>query len=110
MPEENRALVVDGPTERCQRWRKIAIEQLGYVLNLTLTFSIAALGYCFVLLRDDDLVLEYPAGRAMAVAMVALALSVILGFTCAVVRLLDFRGSARRACDHPLKPTKEAMR
>jgi hypothetical protein len=36
------------------RWRKIAIDQLGYALNLVLTFTIAALGYCFVLLKDKD--------------------------------------------------------
>jgi hypothetical protein len=31
--------------DRCQRWRTIAIDQLGYAVNLTLTFTIATLGY-----------------------------------------------------------------
>ena|ERR1700722_2014390 len=96
--------------DRCQRWRKIAIDQLGYLINLTLTFAIAALGYCFVLLQDKEFTLVYSAKRAMIVSMSALAFSAIFGFICAVVRLLDFRGTARRACNHPKKPTKDAMR
>lgn len=90
--------------DRCQRWRKIAIDQLGYLINLILTFAIAALGYCFVLTP------AYSAKGAMILSMSALALSASFGFICAVVRLLDFRGTARRACDHPNKATKEAMR
>ena len=45
---------MNADNDRCQRWRKIAIEQFGYVLNLTLTFAIATLGYCFALLKDKD--------------------------------------------------------
>lgn len=96
--------------DRCQRWRKIAIDQLGYVLNLTLTFAIATLGYCFALLKDKDFAPGHSAKQTMILAFLALGLSAIFGFACALVRLLDFRGTARRACDHPKKPTQEAMR
>jgi hypothetical protein len=96
--------------DRCQRWRKIAIDQLGYLVNLTLAFAIGALGYCFVLLKDQDFTPTDSAKGAMMLSISALVLSAIFGFICAVVRLLDFRGTARRACDHPNNPTKEEMR
>lgn len=96
--------------DKCQRWRKITIDQLGYALNLTLTFAIAALGYCFALLKDKDFTPTYPANRTLEVSMVSLAACAVFGFLCAIVRLRDFRGSARRACDHPQKPTKQEMR
>ena len=96
--------------DRCQRWRKIAIDQLSYVLNLTLTFAIATLGYCFALLKDEHFVLGDLAKWTMIFAMFFLTFSVPFGFTCALVRLRNFRGTARRACDHPDKPTKNAMR
>jgi hypothetical protein len=97
-------------SDRCQRWRKIAIDQLGYLINLTLTFTIAALGYCFVLLKDRDFTPGSSAKVGMIISMLALALAAMFGFACALTRLLDFRGSARRACDHPKKPSQDAMR
>jgi hypothetical protein len=95
--------------DRCQRWRKIAIDQLGYLVNLTLGFAIGALGYCFVLLKDKDFTPTDSAKGAMMLSISALVLSAIFGFICAVVRLLDFRGTARRACDHPNKPRKRCV-
>jgi hypothetical protein len=97
-------------SDRCQRWRKIAIDQLGYLINLSLTFTIAALVYCFVLLKDKDFTPGSSAKVGMIISMLALALAALFGFTCALIRLLDFRGTARRACDHPKKPTQDAMR
>jgi hypothetical protein len=79
--------------DRCQRWRKIAVDQLGYLLNLILTFAIAALGHCFVLLHDKDFTPMHFAKPSMILSMSALALSAVFGFICAVVRLLDFRGT-----------------
>jgi hypothetical protein len=92
---------MNGENDKCHRWRKIAIDQLGYVLNLTLTFAIATLGYCFVLLKDKEFAPGHSAKQTMVLAMSALAISAIVGFVCALVRLLDFRGTARRACEPP---------
>lgn len=39
-----------------------------------------------------------------------MAVSTLAGFICSLNRLLDFRGTAQRACDLPNKPFKEAMR
>jgi hypothetical protein len=96
--------------DKCQRWRKIAIDQFGYALNLTLTFTIATLGYCFVLLKDKDFVPTPSAKCAMILSLGAHALSAIFGFICVLNRLWDFRGTARRACNHPNAPTKDELR
>jgi hypothetical protein len=99
-----------GKKDRCQRWRKIAIDQLGYALNLTLTFAIATLGYCFALLKDRDFAPASSAKCTMILSLLALAFSATCGFTAVVTRLWDFRGTARRACDHPAAPTKDELR
>lgn len=96
--------------DRCQRWRKIAIDQLGYTLNLTLTFAIAALGYCFALLKDKDFTPLSYAKCTMTLSLLFLAISTVFGFICVVNRLLDFRGTARRACNHPKAPPKDDLR
>jgi hypothetical protein len=103
-------MVEEGESDRSQRWRKIAIDQLGYLLNLTLTFAIAALGYCFVLLKDRDFAPEHLAKQAMMIAIISLAVSALAVFICSLNRLLDFRATARRACGHPNKPNKDVTR
>jgi hypothetical protein len=96
-------------SDKCPRWRKIAIDQLGYALNLILTFAVATLGYWFVLLRDHDF---NPVGHAkcsMILSLAALAISAFCGCSCVLTRLLDFRGTARRACNHPDAPAKAEL-
>jgi hypothetical protein len=63
-----------------------------------------------VLLKDRDFTPGSSAKVGMIISMLALALAAMFGFACALTRLLDFRGSARRACDHPKKPSQDAMR
>jgi hypothetical protein len=92
------------------RWRKIAIDQLGYALNLILTFTIAALGYCFVLLKDNGFTPDSPAKHSLLLSILLLAASALSGLSCVLIRLLDFRGTARRASNHLKAPTKEAVR
>jgi hypothetical protein len=82
---------------RGTRWQQIAIDQLGYALNLILTFTIAALGYCFVLLKDKDFTPGSSAKCTLLLSLSAFAVSAICAMVCVVTRLLDFRGSARRA-------------
>lgn len=106
----NEADTVIAKDDRCQRWRKIAIDQLSYAVNLTLTFAVAALGYWFVLLQNDHFIPGASAKFFMSWSFRALVLSTIFGFACVVNRLWDFRGTARRACGHPKAPSKEALR
>jgi len=96
--------------DKCQRWRKIAIDQLGYALNLTLVFAIATIGYWFALLKDRDFVPVSSAKCTMILSLLALTFSGIVGFTCVLTRLWDFRGTARRACGQPAAPTKDELR
>ena len=100
---------VPDKNDKCQRWRKIAIDQLGYAVNLILTFTVATLGYWFALLKDN-LPLGSSAKCAMLLSLLALVLSAICGLMCVVNRLWDFRGTARRACRLPEGPTKEELR
>jgi hypothetical protein len=69
-----------------------------------------ALGYYFALLKDKDFAPVSSAKCTMILSLLALALSGICGFTAVVTRLWDFRGTARRACDHSAAPTKDELR
>lgn len=92
-----------------QRWQKIRIDHFSYAQNLILTFAVAALGYWFVLLKDS--VLPTPeAKRLMLYALVGLALSATSGLLCVLNRLLDFRGTTKRAGNKPDMPTTEYLR
>lgn len=95
--------------EPFQRWQKIAIDQLGYALNLILTLAVAALGYSFVLLTDSGFTPGSTARCAMLLSLLALALSTCCGLACSINRLRDFRGTARRARGRADAPTKEEL-
>jgi hypothetical protein len=92
------------------RWQKIAIDQLGYTLNLTFTLTIAALGYCFVLLRDRDFIPGHLAKCAQFLAVVLLSISALSGFLCILNRLWDIRGTAQRAKRDPEAPSRDDLR
>src|SRR5207245_2084623 len=96
--------------DRFQRWQKIAIDQLGYAVNLILVLAIAALGYWFSLLRDGKFLPGSSSKCAMVLSLWALASSAICGLACVLNRLSDFRGTARRAGNHPEAPTKDELR
>ena len=97
--------------DRSQRWHKIALDQLGYALNLILTLTVATLGYWFVLLKDRDFCPSSLAKCAMILSLLALGLSALGGFACVVNRLCDFRGTAQRAGGSLSEaPTKEKLR
>lgn len=95
--------------DRFKRWQKEALDQLGYALNLVLTLTVAALGYCFALLKDKDFILGASAKCPMIASLTALSVSAVCGLVCVIVRLWNVRGTARRARQHPDAPTKEAL-
>ena len=99
MPEEDRA----------QRWQQIAIDQLGYSLNLTLTYAVAAIGYWFTLLKSSEFNPTDSGKSFMLFSLLALGFSAICGFTCVVNRMMDFRGTAKRARGDSDAPTKEHL-
>jgi len=90
--------------ERFARWQKICLDQLGYALNLILTLTIAALGFCFSLLKDSNFTPGNAAKRVMILSIVLLGVSALSGLACVLNRLLDFRGTAQRARANPDAP------
>lgn len=95
--------------ERFIRWQGIAIEQLGYTLNLTLTLTIAALGYCIALLRQVRRPIEPCAAVPMVLSMLVLFSSSALGVICVVNRLHDFRGTAKLTGGNGSAPTRDEL-
>ena len=88
------------------RWQRITIDQFGYTLNLVLTFTVAALGYWFVLLTDDAFAPGSSAKCAMMVSLLGLGAAGICGLLCSYNRLEDFRGTAKRARNGPNSQTE----
>lgn len=82
--------------ERFVRWQATLREHLSYAVNLFLTFSVAALGYGFSLVRDKTFI---PVGCVRCLFLMSLFLlwaSIVLGMLCVLNRLRDFRGTAQR--------------
>jgi hypothetical protein len=96
--------------ERFVRWQKIAITQLGYTLNLVLTFTIAALAYAFSLLKDNDFKPPSSARCTLLLAFISLAVAAISGLACVLNRLQDFQGTARRLRSRPDAPSSRELR
>jgi hypothetical protein len=107
---DEKSVSLEAQSDKCQRWRKIAIDQLSYTLNLTLTFAIASLGFWFALLKDKDFNPVSIAKFFMWASLLSLVFSAFFGFVCALGRLWDFRGTAQRACNYPGAPTKDELR
>ena len=99
----------DDDKARLRYWQQIAIDQLGYSLNLTVTYTVAALGYWFALLKASDFSPCCSAKFFMVCALVDLTASATCGFTCIINRLSDFRGTAKRARGDADAPTKEHL-
>jgi hypothetical protein len=97
-------------SRRFVRWQRIAIDQLTYAQNLTLTLTIAALGYWFVLLKDKDFSPGSSAKGAMLLSLIALAISAICGLVCVINRLRDFRGTSSRARGKEDAPDQDELR
>ena len=96
---------------KCLRWRKIAVDQLSYALNLFLTSAVAAIGFCFALLKDKDFSLPSCSARcAMFLSILAFFASGVFAYCCVLYRYKDFHETARRACDHSNKLSKDEVR
>src|SRR5687767_698909 len=93
--------------DRVQRWQKISMDQLGYVGSVILTLTLAGLGYSFALLRDPEFEPGRIAKHLMLIALALLMIAVCSGVVCTFVRLLDFRGTAKRARRDPEAPERE---
>lgn len=86
-------LTVAKNRESSIRWTGIAITQIGYAINLILTFSTASLGFALSLLRDKDFSPMSAAQRLFDIALLSLGISIVIGIACVFNRLKDFRAS-----------------
>ena len=96
---------------KCLRWRKVAIDQLSYALNLFLTSAVAAVGFCFTLLKDKDFSLPSCCARcAMFLSILAFFASGVFAYCCVLYRYKDFHETARRACNHSDRLSMDEVR
>jgi hypothetical protein len=77
------------------RWQEIRIAQMGYAVNLILTFATASLGFALTLFKDLG---RHCWGRCFLVlAGLFLIASIAVGTACVLNRLRDFRESGQIA-------------
>lgn len=79
------------------RWQGISIQQLGYSINLILTFATAALGFAFSLLKDPCFQTFSCSKLLFTPSLFLIGVSIVLGLLCTVNRLCDFRKTTRIA-------------
>ena len=81
------------------RWQSIAINQLGYTLNLFLTFSAASLGFTLTLVKNSEVTSTCLGTAFLILSIISLSLSLAFGIWCVLNRLSDFRKTAQNARD-----------
>jgi hypothetical protein len=78
-------------------WQEIAITQLGYVINLFLTFAGVAVAFALKILMESRTPFPYIAHCFFYIALLLLPLSVAAALSANITRALDFRYSRRAA-------------
>ena len=79
------------------RWQSITITQLGYAVNLILTFATASLGFILSMVKDRGFKPDCWGRGFLDFSGLALGVSVAVGLGCVVNRLADFRKTAQIA-------------
>lgn len=79
------------------RWQAIAIAQMGYAVNLILTFATAALGFALATIKNLSQKSPCWGGCFLVLAGISLMISITIGICCVLNRLRDFRESAQIA-------------
>ncbi len=77
------------------RWQAITVAQLSYSINLFLTFTVAALGFCMSLLLNKSFTPESWNVCAFSVSIILFLSSGGFGIWCTINRLRDFRATAK---------------
>lgn len=77
--------------DRFVRWHQILREQLTYLNNIILTFSVATLGFLFSLLNEDNFVPSCYQKLFFTFGLAMIFLSIIFGLVTSFSRLFDFR-------------------
>jgi hypothetical protein len=80
--------------KRYVRWEGYRIAQFSFAINLFLTFSVGALGFCLALIKDNDFSPPDGMGYLLLHSVFSLGGSIIIGGLATFVRLWDFRCTA----------------
>lgn len=78
--------------ENYYRWTEIAINQLGYVINLLLVMTVAAIGFGITFWNENVTGCSL---CLLIISLVSLCFSFLFGGFCTITRLLDFRYTRR---------------
>ena len=81
------------------RWQGITITQLGFAVNLILTFAAASLGFSLTLLKDEHFVPQRIEKVFFDSSLTLTGLSLIFGILCVIKRPCDFRQTTQIAKD-----------
>ena len=81
------------------RWQTITLTQLGYAVNLILSFATASLGFSLALAKDEGYRPNSSAKCLWLVAVLLLMTSIAFGIWCVLNRLADFRKTTQNAKD-----------
>jgi hypothetical protein len=87
----------DEDRESYMRWQEIAIVQLGYTINLFLTFAGVTVSFALKILMESHTPFLRPARCFFYAALLLLLLSVTAALCANVTRALDFRYTRRAA-------------
>jgi hypothetical protein len=91
LPDEERA------RDSYLRWQKLSVEQLGYVINLFLTFAIAELGFAVKTMMESKSVLPGPARSMFWISIICVLLAIGFALGANLTRAWDFRYTRRAA-------------
>ena len=80
--------------DRYVRWQDYRITHFSFCINLFLTFAVAALGFCLILIKDPAFVPSRGTGHALYCSVISFASSIIFGTLATLSRLLDFQCTA----------------
>lgn len=81
------------------RWQGITVTQLGYSINLVLTFAAATLGFSLTLIGDSSFRPDGWTKCLLSLSLLCLLASIAVGLLCVINRLRDFRRTAKIARD-----------
>jgi hypothetical protein len=82
--------------DRFIRWQQILREQLTYLNNILLTFSVATLGFLFSLLTEDNFVPTCYQKLFFTFGLIMIFLSIFIGLATSFSRLFDFRTTLKK--------------
>jgi lysylphosphatidylglycerol synthetase-like protein (DUF2156 family) len=84
------------------RWQATALTQLGYAVNLILSFATASLGFSLTLAKDASYKPTCAARYFWIAAVLLLVTSITFGVWCVLNRLADFRKTTQIAKDREI--------